>query len=335
MRRGVVARHLTDDYRLPKSFGIKALLGSASRERCANVSVANLRSDVAMLRIAYRYLTGSDEERMRIVSRAKKGDPMAAVVLCLQRDGIERWEQIKIPIEMPAPARQSSKSEAAVQPAPDSEKPQAILAIPSGEVSAIAQAAGLLVREYEAMTLRLRQMETNLQELRDENKDLRDRVLSLEERLEGVKTTRLAELAREFPQFPELFRVAEKIRLTKATGEKQATPESLDLPLKAAGWHGGVPIVYEKKFLEAVAGFPNGEHSQTVKAIRLLINHGPQHQSLSVKRLKFDLNGAPQGAFVMRGSHELRIAFQKTTDKLVVYWVERRGNLPREYGSEA
>ncbi len=185
----------------------------------------------------------------------------------------------------------------------------------------------VIAQGYQSAQIASEELRRRCTSLEEENRDLHRRLILLEREREEIKVIRLEELAVQFPDFPALFAMAEKIRLESAKRERRRAlgeirklfPLRSDFYNKPAWYDPQFSFLLEEKYADQ-------EQELLAKGIELLCDYGADHRSLYVKKAKAGFPGSPEGCWIARASGVLRFTFTVGQEALCIHSVYRRGD---------
>lgn len=214
-------------------------------------------------------------------------------------------------------------------PEPPSTAISTVTSIAPDEVLIIEKSAiAGIVGRARTIAAEVARLEEDCSRMRGELERLVSETAVLEKRLEVVRVARLKELAIESPDLPEIFALAEKIEARQRSRGAQETI----VQLPATSEYYSCPVVYTSEFCATLGKLTKDEEQQTVRALRNLCSHGGPYPALNSKKLHKPAGSTPAGSSVSRINKELRMTWDKQSERLVVFNIFRHTEL---YNSEA
>jgi hypothetical protein len=157
--------------------------------------------------------------------------------------------------------------------------------------------------------------------LEHEVANLEQEIRLLKEQLDSKDRLEIEKLAKQYPQFPALFSVAQELKLL--TSDKHGKYRELvnKLPKNYRWGSSTGDVLYRRPFLKDLVNFEKKEQDNVVNQIVLLTTQGPEIPSLNTTKYLAQLPHSPTGCLVSRAG-ELRFSW-KRNENLVLYGVFR------------
>ena len=274
----IISRFLSGEYTFEPGLKKKAFR-ALKREGEKDVTEHSIKYPHALLRNAYRFLTGGEDERDAITRRLNKGDPLVTSVAYLIADGIRSWKDLKLPVEVKAPARRKVAPPTSQPAAPSAKKIKEGL----GSIMRMGQAAfealeliGVLEKELEENRLTISRLDKYVRSLEGEKEEL----LARNAKLEGERAVYEQEAERAHENLEALRKqlngFLEKPPSPPPPRTEKREDEFLSqLPQRSEFYKR--QVVFENRyFLRPALGASAEEQKQLVKQVTLLAKEGRQ-----------------------------------------------------------
>lgn len=267
--------------------------------------------NVALYRNAYLYLHGSQEERARVAGLAGKEEVEAEYVgvFYLIMEGIENWEDMLKRVK-------ETKTGGEEQPVVESAESVRPIALPEAVMAKINEAAGILTGAFSDLLTEVERLRLENQDQRELVSSLNGRVAYLETELAQKRAMTLQEIASLYPHVPELWRIAERVRLDLKKGN--GADQLAWLPKSAPAFN-NIPVSHSPAFADRYAGLQPGEKKQVEKQVNFLAVHGGDYRSLDTKPAPSSAKESGVSALVSRASRDLRFTWKNRGGELYLY----------------
>lgn len=342
--------YFTDKYTLKRYAKDKVV--SAARKAGFVVTLSEVGLLAQQYRVAYRYLRGDEKTRADIEEQIKKKLAPTRGLRCLINDGISTWEQLEKfakaqeKLSGVFPEKEAEQIPKDKEFEPSSAKPEEPAQKGVGAVEERFDPYSNLVVAVTAVGLWVKDALEERQGLLAENAKLRSELAALHEELaekqkeavaalterETNGVALLQNLASQFPQFPELFRLAKKIRETLHPKRKpREIPEAFP---KVSLAEGNARMIYQPTFLDDFAELARFDQIAVEKALAQLSKYGYRHPSLQSKKLYREVANTPAESYMGRAGQDLRFSWIREKGKHTFLNIFRRGDSRLKY-SEA
>ncbi len=302
-RRQIVISFMTDAYKMPRGTPNQAVEAMVAAGIKTSGHVVGF--DAAVYRNAFLFLTGSKEQKEKLITRSEKRTAELGGVRCLIKDGITSWDQLLPEEPQPAPAP--------TPPEPE-EKQEDIVAITKRQL-AVLEIGIARIREEVAQleTERILLREENGQ-LRIENQNLQASITASEDRLRSFKRMKVEDLADQFPQVTALLDLVTQPELSPKETEKGPVT---GLP-KACEPLANKRMGYSERFLKQFSESGDSRTKFTVtKALKFFAKNGPQHAGLKTRSLTTEVNGIKPGhGYHIRAGRKRRLVYELKPDEI-------------------
>ena len=329
-RREAVCHNLNDVYKVPKFQDDKVYEKVVQELADEGIEISNVQyqSDKVALRSAYLWLMEKDEQKKD--EMARRESPSKAVIKSLKEDNLLSWDDLTKE-EPPQPEAEEQAAETPLAPGPKLAAHEAGKEVANNISSLFTSLEGLLAEndylreDCQGLRNQHDDYETYLAFVENENAVLQARLDEAKQGMRHVHSIALEELAAEYPEFPELSAIAQ--RLKKGPGRRQDNVSKLMALLpKSFSWpNNNGAMVYEQHFLEALAELRPEEQEQVIKQIGCLANEGPEYHSLHTVKCEMRLPFSPAGCFKSRGAETLRFTWKKNSS-VHIHWLYRKGD---------
>lgn len=325
-RRAIVFAELPDDFRPSTKISKKRAeaIRHSCLERGIQASSCQIRHDLDAYRVGLKFYWGTDQEKKSLTQRlGNKNDPAVGPLRYLVKDGLVTAGQAGLAglIQDLVVANEPSQGEfCAIKPKLlsfriEAEKSEAQLDSFSNLIETLENLPDkfLLVARSVAdqLSLGAKMFFEELDELRQENNDLKSKVQSLESQMGDLyrALVKLAEWSRKdgktsfkflTSQYPELLPLLDKSQKGKKQ-EKCAAHKLLSEKLPSRGLCFGsteVDFIYTPKFLGSFNHLQNYQREQVVRAVDHFSECGAGYQSLRSKKLDFLIEDMPEDIWV-------------------------------------
>jgi len=317
-RRQIVISFMTDAYKMPRGTPNQAVEAMVAAGIKTSGHVVGF--DAAVYRNAFLFLTGSKEQKEKLITRSEKRTAELGGVRCLIKDGITSWDQLLPEEPQPAPAP--------TPPEPE-EKQEDIVAITKRQL-AVLEIGIARIREEVAQleTERILLREENGQ-LRIENQNLQASITASEDRLRSFKRMKVEDLADQFPQVTSLLELVTK---PEPPTEATAKDPTAGLP-KTCELLGNKSMAYSENFLKQFSELgDSGLKSTVIKALKFFAKNGPKHSGLGTRSLPTETTGIKSGnGYHIRAGRKRRITYEVKPNKIEFKAILMRGSKELPY----
>ncbi len=85
-------------------------------------------------------------------------------------------------------------------------------------------------------------------------------------------------------------------------------------------------MFYDTYFLKEMSALPNEDQVRVSKAVRTLAEKGSTYPGLKTEKMYEQIPHTPGGAFQCRATDELRFTWTKSSGKIIVHFLYRKGD---------
>lgn len=319
-RREIVVLYMNDNYKMPRGTPEKTVRALGEMGVKTNKHVVGF--DAAVYRNGFLYLTGSAEQKEKLMARAQKRTAELGGVRCLIKDGIASWEQLfpkEAPELVPAPQAETQESED-------------VVAITIGQLQILETNIGKIREEVARLEAERTMLAEENTQLKNENENLQASIIANEDRLRSLKRMKVEDLADQFPQVAALLDLVTKPTSLPAEAEKG---QEVMLGLaKFCEPLGNKPIIYSEKFLRQFSELDDSRLKSTVtKALKFFAKEGPRHSGLEARSLPTETTGIKAGnGYHIRAGRKRRLTYEITANAINFKAILLRGSKDLPYG---
>ncbi|HEU0050772.1 MAG TPA: cell division protein ZapB [Patescibacteria group bacterium] len=334
-RREVVCAHLQENYKVRRNTDAD-VYDAILRELAAEgieISPSSYQADKALLRTAYLWLVAeSDTEKERVFNTASSSARVG--INCCLKDKVRVWADLNLgsvpavpsePEEPAAPRVSLAELQGGAELAGRIQSMVEALETVLMENERLRTEAQRLLEENEQLRLERQDNQQFIQFVEAENTDLEERLRVAKQGIKGLHTARIQDLAEQYPEYPELYRIAQEISMGETRRKKDIETLQAKLPQTFVWTNDQGKISYERRFLDLLFDLMESERNQVIDQLATLSTQGSQYASLHTRKYNLKIPFSPNGCFVSRGADDLRFTWKKNGE-IRIFWLYRKGD---------
>jgi len=327
-RREVVCQRLNKNYKIPKNSDgeIHQKVVQELTAEGIEITESQYGSDKVVLRSVYLWLIETDEKKK--AELAAKKSPASGVIKYLIEDNLLSWgdftkeklfqPEIETQTALPAPGPKLTEHAAG----------QEVI----GNVNLLFTSLETMLEENKLLKEENQQFqklheddESYIRYMDSEYTASEERLKELKQSMRHVHSTTLEQMANEYPEFPQLLIIAQKMKDSPVRRQLQLSKLVGRLPQTFAWQNDTGVMIYETHFLRALSDIRSDEQEQVIKQIGILSIQGPEYASLHTVKCEMRFPSSPAGCMKSRGAETLRFTWKKNGG-IHLYWLYRKGD---------